>query len=173
MKNHISVLLSVIFFAATLSGCATQNSHNLQFVLDKSFSPESYQTYSLESVQSEDQYIGINTMIAKSINKTMAEKGYTSAASGGDFIIRYATHIEHQEVVSMQHIPAGKGIYTRYEMEPINVAEFLVNIINPEEKKVIWKASASRDITGVSLKDAKQENVDEAIANIFSSVPAK
>ncbi len=167
MKQVVCVLLCV-FIAA----CASSSRRNIQMNYDESAPFDSYQTFTIEAVQQEQQFAGLNSLIDQAIISVLADKGLSYSMTGeSDLVIRYATRIDRSQQMKLEQISTGKGVVTRSQMEPVNEGSLLVNIIDRKADRIVWKASSISDITGVKLENVTQIQVDDAMTEIFEGYP--
>ena len=168
MKQIVCVFLCVV-----LAACTSSSRRNIQMNYDENAPFDSYKTYTVEAVQQDQQFAGLNSLIEAGIIGAMADKGLSQATTGkGDLLIRYATRIERGQEMKLEQISTGKGVYTRSQMEPVNEGSLLINIIDTKADRIVWKASSISDITGVTIENVTQERVDEAMDEVFEGYPS-
>jgi hypothetical protein len=121
-----------------------------------------------------EELYAVNDMISKAFIEQLQAKGMSYVKSGeADLYVRFATKLNIGQEMKTEYIPAGKGVYTRYNMEAVNEGEFLVNMVDNRTKKVVWKASSIRDMAGVDVGKISQEKINEGLSRVLGDFPPK
>lgn len=162
-------LFSFLWLSLWLTACQTPPLH-VYYVMEEEVDLTPYQTFAIQVVShSEDQFIDF---INAGIVKDLSNKGYRISEQA-DLIVRYSLEFEADQHLKLENIPEKGNIYTKSSMEAVFDAKMLVNIIDTNTKKVIWKAATTRDLRSVSLKKVDQERVNDRIEELFDSFPAR
>ncbi|UZE97006.1 DUF4136 domain-containing protein [Alkalimarinus alittae] len=168
MKQLVCVFLCVV-----LTACASSSRRNIQMNYDESAPFDSYKTFTIEAIQQSHQASGLNSMIENGIIGALADKGLSHTLNEkGDLLIRYATRIEHSQEMRQEQISTGNGVYIKSQIEPVNEGSLLINIIDTNTDRIIWKASSISDITGVTIDNVTQARVDDAMDEVFEGYPS-
>ncbi len=166
MKTIGIFLLSLILTACASGGRNIQQSH------DESINFADFKSFSVEAVQHMEELNAVNDMITAAFVQQLQAKGMRYVKSGeADLYVRFATKVTSGQEMKAEYIPAGKGVYTRYNMEAVNEGEFLVNMVDNRTKKVVWKASSIRDMAGVDIGKISQEKINEGLSRVLEGFP--
>ena len=167
LTRHLAARL-LLLYAILLSGCAT--SDQIKYFSVPDLTADSFASFAIENTSDRDG--PIYGMLNNGIQKVFSDKGYEySNGQEPDMLVRYMLLVERGTRLVEHVIPTGKGTLTQQTMEPVNEAKFLVNIVDKNSGKVVWKASTVKDITGVSTPT--QDELNARLADFFDNFPEK
>jgi len=131
-----------------------------------------YKTYHVESLNSPD--IEIIPIVNNAIANELNAKGYTLVnADTADLIIKYKIKVKQDEQLRIESIPVQGMIYSRTTTESINEASMLVNAMDSQTNKVVWKATTIRNLNTVNEKTPIEERAKVSMSEIFADFPSK
>jgi uncharacterized protein DUF4136 len=169
MKQIICLALCVL-----VAACASSSRRSLETDYDKSAPFDTYNTFSVEAVQHEDQYAALNGFLKKAIVDSLLTKGLIYSESGDtDLVVRFAAHVTRGQKMRLEQISTGQGVYTRSQVDAVNEGALLINVVDVKQDRVIWKASSISDITGIDLDKVTQPQADKALSEILLDYPSK
>lgn len=112
--------------------------------------------------------------IQQGLIAVMTAKGYQETARGkADLLIRFGTHFEVVDKLSMETLPAEHGLFTRYEMEPVAVGSMLINLLDAKSDKLLWKAVSQLPLAGKVLTDEEAQLLTDSLRQAMDSIPSR
>lgn len=168
-------LLILSLISALLAACATTPSgSDVVSDIDKQAAFDTYHSFTVQSVPESHPLSPLRTMLLRGMNAAMKAKGYNEDDSdAADLLVRFGTRIEQGGRLTEEQIPFGKGMRTRYGLEPIMEGRVLVNIVDMHEKRVVWKGEIRKPLNEVDLSNVTQDQVNAAMAQLLASFPAR
>jgi len=145
---------------------------------DRSADFSQYKTYSWEKVQTQDPlWVG---RIKDAVNASLAAKGWTQVASGGQVAIVAIEMTKNQQTLNTFYDGFGGGWGWRRgggggfgesttTTENYKVGTLVVDLFDASSKKVIWRGSASDTLSDKSDKNIK--NLDKGVQKMFDHFP--
>lgn len=104
------------------------------------------------------------------IASTLVDKGYRVVEGTADTTFRYRVAINHDDIVHEEVIPTATGNLVRTTVDSVNEARILANLIDNDNGKVAWKATAARRLSDSSSPMSKEE-MQERVQSFLSSLP--
>src|SRR5882757_3723661 len=157
MKVQNTILFSIaMFFALTVTSLAqqvkTDYDHNANF--------GQYKTYSWEKVQTQDPLLV--DRIKDAVNGTLAAKGWTQVASGGDVSVVAIEMTKTQQSLDTFYNGFGGGWRwgggfgdSTTTVHNYKVGTLVVDLFDARTKTVIWRGSSSDTLSSKSDKNIK------------------
>jgi hypothetical protein len=145
---------------------------------DRSADFSQYKTYSWEKVQTQDAlWVG---RIEDAVNASLAAKGWTQVASGGQAAIVAIEMTKNQQTLNTFYDGFGGGWgWRRFgrggfgdattTTENYNVGTLCVDLFDANSKTLIWRGSASDTLSDKSDKNIK--NLDKGVQKMFEHFP--
>jgi hypothetical protein len=146
---------------------------------DRSADFSQYKTYSWEKVQTQDPLWG--GRIKDAVNASLAAKGWTQVASGGQVAIVAIEMTKNQQTLNTFYDGFGGGWGWRRggggggfgdattTTENYKVGTLVVDLFDASSKKVIWRGSASDTLSDKSDKNIK--NLNKGVQKMFDHFP--
>jgi hypothetical protein len=146
---------------------------------DRSADFSQYKTYSWEKVQTQDPLWA--SRIKDAVNASLAAKGWTQVASGGQVAIVAIEMTKNQQTLNTFYDGFGGGWGWRRggggggfgdattTTETYKVGTLVVDLFDASSKKVIWRGSASDTLSDKSDKNIK--NLDKGVQKLFDHFP--
>jgi hypothetical protein len=145
---------------------------------DRSANFSQYKTYSWEKVQTQDPlWVG---RIKDAVNASLAAKGWTQVASGGQVAIVAMETTQNQQTLNTFYDGFGGGWgWRRFggggfgdattTTENYKVGTLVVDLFDANSKNLIWRGSASDTLSDKSQKNIK--NLDKGVQKMFDHFP--
>jgi hypothetical protein len=145
---------------------------------DRSANFSQYKTYSWEKVQTQDPlWVG---RIKDAVNASLAAKGWTQVASGGQVAIVAMETTQNQQTLNTFYDGFGGGWgWRRFggggfgdattTTENYKVGTLVVDLFDANSKNLIWRGSASDTLSDKSAKNIK--NLDKGVQKMFDHFP--
>jgi Domain of unknown function (DUF4136) len=145
---------------------------------DRSANLSQYKTYSWEKVQTQDPlWVG---RIKDAVNASLAAKGWTQVASGGQVAIIAMETTQNQQTLNTFYDGFGGGWgWRRFggggfgdattTTENYKVGTLVVDLFDANSKNLIWRGSASDTLSDKSEKNIK--NLDKGVQKMFDHFP--
>lgn len=149
-------------------GCATPSA-DVSSAVSPTANFKTYHTVALENA-SEAQGPEF-AAIEKAIAEVLAEKGYRVGDKTSDLTLLYRLTRDRGEKLKEEIIPTAQGTLVRRNMEAVNEAKFLVNLVDTRSGDMAWKASTVRDLTRQKTP-MSQEEIKAALTEFFASLPS-
>jgi len=112
--------------------------------------------------------------VTRNMSTVLSEKGFQKEDEGkADLVVVYHIVIHQSEKLVQEGIPIKGNIYTRSSLEAVYEAQILVNAIDTKTKKVVWKASSSRDLTNINTSTVDEEKVYARMLELLASFPSR
>jgi hypothetical protein len=143
---------------------------------DRSANFGQYKTYSWEKVQTQNQLWA--PRIQEAVNVTLAAKGLTPVASGGDIAIVAIETTQNQQTLNTFYDGFGGGWRWRgfggfgdatTTTENYKVGTLVVDLFDAHTKALIWRGSSSDTLSDKSDKNIK--NLDKGVQKMFDHFP--
>jgi hypothetical protein len=145
---------------------------------DRSANFGRYKTYSWEKVQTQDQ-LWVDR-IKGAVNTTLAAKGLTPVASGGDIAIVAIEMTQNQQTLNTFYDGFGGGWGWRWgglggvgeattTTDNYKVGTLVVDLFDAKTKTLLWRGSASDTLSDKSDKNIK--NLDKGVQKMFDHFP--
>jgi hypothetical protein len=122
----------------------------------------------------------LQARIQSAIEKSLAEKGYTRAASGkADFLVTY--HVALQQKLDARTIYTGygpaRGWYgvggAQTVVDTYDVGTLLIDLIGPETNSVIWRGSGQSRIQELKTPEERAARIQDVVDQVLSQFPPK
>jgi hypothetical protein len=135
-----------------------------------------YKTYSWEKVQTQNQLWA--PRIQETVNATLAAKGLTPVATGGDIAIVAIETTQNQQTLNTFYDGFGGGWRWRgfggfgdatTTTENYKVGTLVVDLFDAHNKNLIWRGSSSDTLSDKSDKNIK--NLDKGVQKMFDHFP--
>jgi|SRR5579871_776879 hypothetical protein len=169
MKNR---LRSVLFVAIALLVAAAAFAVDVKTDFDHHVNFSKYRTYSWAKIDTPDPLW--NDRVKDAVDRALAAKGWTQVPSGGDVsIVAIGTTHERPTLQTFYYgfdgwLWSGFGDSTTY-VEHYTEGTLVVDMFDTNNKKLIWRGSASDTLTGKPEKDEKK--VEKAVNKMFEHFP--
>lgn len=164
----VAIIFSV---TALLSSCATIKDVYTQRTDNAPWS--SYHTFGVTSVETPNQYIYADDMITQAITQNLESKGYRlpEPDTRPDILVRYTTEVHGVQAITMEQVrtPQG-GMFTQYHYKPATEGRLLINVVDQNSGKVVWKALMIRKLNK-NPQSIQQPQVDKAIDQVLKDFP--
>src|SRR5260370_36113884 len=141
---------------------------------DRSTDFNQYKTYSWERVQTQDP-LWVDR-IEQSVNAALAAKGWTQVSSGGNVAIVAIEMTRTQQTLDTFYNGfrggwrwgGGFGDATT-TVDNYKVGDLVVDLFDSNNKKLIWRGSASDTLSNKSDKNI--QNLDKSVQKMFNHFP--
>jgi len=160
----------VLLFAAASSAQQVKTDY------DRSASFGQYRTYSWEKVQTQNQLWA--PRIQEAVNESLAARGLTPVASGGDIAIVAIETTQTQQTLNTFYDGFGGGWRwrgfggfgdTTTTVENYEVGTLVVDLFDAHTKALLWRGSSSDTLSDKSDKNIK--NLDKGVQKMFDHFP--
>jgi hypothetical protein len=164
-----SVGIALVFASAS-------SAQQVKTDFDRSANFSQYKTYSWEKVQTQNQLWA--PRIQEAVNASLAAKGLTLAASGGDLAIVAIETTQNQQTLNTFYDGFGGGWRWRgfggfgdatTTTENYKVGTLVVDLFDAHTKTLIWRGSSSDTLSDKSDKNIK--NLDKGVQKMFDHFP--
>jgi hypothetical protein len=164
-----SVGIALVFASAS-------SAQQVKTDFDRSANFSQYKTYSWEKVQTQNQLWA--PRIQEAVNASLAAKGLTLAASGGDLAIVAIETTQNQQTLNTFYDGLGGGWRWRgfggfgdstTTTENYKVGTLVVDLFDAHNKSLIWRGSSSDTLSDKSDKNIK--NLDKGVQKMFDHFP--
>lgn len=172
-QSHWFGLAILFVITAWLSGCATVKDVYTQQMDSAPWA--SYHTFGVTSVETPSQYIYADDMITRAITQDLEAKGYRLPESDTrpDILVRFTTEVHGVQAVTMEQIRnAQGGMFTQYHYKPATEGRLLINVVDQNSGKVVWKALMIRKLNK-NPQSIQQPQVDKAIDQALKDFPSR
>lgn len=123
----------------------------------------------------------VQERIRKSIDQSLAAKGFRQATESPDFLVRYDLIAERRVDVTTYDRTYYSGYGYRMALPVTDVRQYdegslIIDVIDTREKKVVWRGIGQRRLRSetATLDPVKdQERIDEAVNAVLASFPPK
>jgi Domain of unknown function (DUF4136) len=173
MKGQRTILVSV---GIALLSATVAFAQQVKTDYDRSANFGQYKTYSWEKVQTQNQLWA--PRIQEAVNATLAAKGLTPVASGGDIAIVAIETTQNQQTLNTFYDGFGGGWRWRgfggfgdstTTVENYKVGTLVVDLFDAHTKALIWRGSSSDTLSDKSDKNIK--NLDKGVQKMFDHFP--
>jgi hypothetical protein len=172
IQKVVLVLIGMIFLAGTASAQQVKTDY------DRSTSFGQYKTYSWEQIKTKDPLDA--DRIKNAVNATLAAKGWTQVASGGDVSIVAMEITHNQQTLNTFYDGLGGGWgWRRFgaggfgeattTTETYKVGTVVVDLFDSKTKQLIWRGSSTDTLSNNSDKNIK--NLDKGVDKMFKHFP--
>ena len=143
---------------------------------DRSANFGQYRTYSWEKVQTQNQLWA--SRVQEAVNESLAAKGLTPVASGGDIAIVAIETTQTQQTLNTFYDGFGGGWRwrgfggfgdTTTTVESYKVGTLVVDLFDAHTKALLWRGSSSDTLSDKSYKNIK--NLDKGVQKMFDHFP--
>jgi hypothetical protein len=135
-----------------------------------------YKTYSWEKVQTKDPLLV--DRIKDAVNSTLAAKGWTLVASGGDVEVFAIETTQNQQSLDTFYNGFGGGRRWGFgggfgdattTVETYKVGTLVIDLFDAKTEKLIWRSSSSDTLSDKADKNTK--NLDKGVNKMFQHFP--
>jgi len=159
----------VLLAGGGLTGCAGKGGP-VQTAYDESADFTRYRTFEVEAVSTDRMYGFINAMVQDALIRNLLAKGLDPALeTEPDLRVRFATEVDNVTGVDIEYVPTEQGIWTRYFADPEMAGRLLVNLVDVETGRVVWKGVTSGPVD--MSQDVEQEQVNRAVDELLAEFP--
>jgi hypothetical protein len=162
-----SVGIALVFASAS-------SAQQVKTDFDRSANFSQYKTYSWEKVQTQNQLWA--PRIQEAVNATLAAKGLTLVASGGDIAIVAIETTQNQQTLNTFYDGFGGGWRwgggfgdATTTVDNYKVGTLVVDLFDAKTKTLIWRGSASDTLSNKSANNIK--NLDKGVQKMFQHFP--
>ena len=141
---------------------------------DRSANFGQYKTYSWQQVNTRDQLMV--DRIKSAVNAALAAKGWTEVPSGGNAALVAVETTRNQQTLDTFYNGFGGGRRwgggfgtATTTVQTYKVGTLVVDIVDANSKKLIWRGSASDTLSNNSDKNIKE--LDKGVNKMFSRFP--
>jgi hypothetical protein len=171
VQRAVLVLMGMmLLFAGKLSAGQVKTDY------DRNADFAQYKTYSWEQVKTQDP-LNVDR-IKNAVNTTLAAKGWTQVASGGDVCIVAMEITHNQQTLNTFYDGFGGGWRWRgfgglgeatTTTETYTVGTLVVDLFDAKTKQLLWRGTASDTLSNNSNKNIK--NLDKDVEKMFNKFP--
>jgi uncharacterized protein DUF4136 len=171
VQRAVLVLMGMmLLFAGKLSAGQVKTDY------DRNADFAQYKTYSWEQVKTQDP-LNVDR-IKSAVNTTLAAKGWTQVASGGDVCIVAMEITHNQQTLNTFYDGFGGGWRWRgfgglgeatTTTETYTVGTLVVDLFDAKTKQLLWRGTASDTLSNNSNKNIK--NLDKDVEKMFNKFP--
>ena len=186
----IAISLAIVSLGSSLGGCATIAT---TVAYDASANIANLKSYSwtTESKQSTGEPLlddpSLHSVIQSAIDQELGGKNYQKESSDGDFLILYSALLEgKEEIITQEEYEDYPLVYgwnmgyvpherledgTRTYIRQYQEGTLIIDILEPETDRLIWRGSAIADIQRTASLAKRRERAQKAVHNILESLP--
>ena len=169
--------LFLLIAALTLVGCAAP----VVYDFDSSANFHKDQTIAFEDTNEDNIQSLDRTRIHEAINRQIQMKGYKVVDKNtASLMVRYKIEEEIRIQssgmsygVGMSRNRMGMSMQTPMDAKEIKEGKLVVEIIVPEDNRVIWRAASQKRLTEQMKPDKRSELINELIQEMFDNYPPK
>jgi hypothetical protein len=166
------MVLRFVLCAAICVGCSTVT---VSSKYDKAYPPPHYATYGWGNTH--DKNPDTDKRVRSAIEEEFSTRGYRLVRSGEKprFLINYDTEVEQRLAKNdmefaftgtdesvVQYAQPGPVVF------PYNEGRLQIELIDPLEKRVVWRGEGTRIVAKDNLSDAQ---IDDAVKKVFEKFP--
>jgi hypothetical protein len=114
--------------------------------------------------------------VEDSIDRDLTAKGWTQVPSGGDVLLVAIEKTSVHQAFDTYYDGFGGRRFGRMgesttSLDSYKVGTLIVSMLDGRSKQLVWRASASSDLSGNPTKDTK--NLDKDVDKMFKQFPPK
>ena len=117
--------------------------------------------------------------IVAAIDAQLAAKGLVPGATPGQADVVVAYHASFDRDLQISGFSSGWGGY-RFggsrsgvaRAEEIVTGTLIVDVIAARTREIVWRATATREIDADATPEARERNINRAVAKLFKTYPA-
>jgi hypothetical protein len=168
VKNYLLPLSVVTLLGVGVAFAAvkTDYSHSTNFAR--------YKTYSWSKIQASDSLW--EDRIKRAVDQELSTKGWTMVPSGGDVSVAAFGSTQNQQRLETFYDGIGGGWFWRgmdgmatTTVENVPVGTLMVDLFDSQSKKLIFRGTASDDLSDKADKNEKKMEKD--VADMFKHFP--
>ena len=171
MKS-IKIFLA-LFFMGFIISCSSI--YDVKYDYDRQINFSALKTFDWMQAP---QRTGTNSLVVQriknAVNAELETKGLTITSNNPDFLIAEY----HGKKDKVQISDWGYGRSHRYGYSPVGVSAYefeegslILDFVDPESKKLIWRGSAKAQIDSVDTPEKKEKLINEAVKEILEKYP--
>jgi len=143
-----------------------------------------YRSYAWEphSLELSDRLIDTDLLrvrVQRAVDSELERKGFAPAAEGTTPDLRVEYHVSSREKVDLVTFPSswgyGPGWYwgigTEVQAREYTQGTLVLDFVDGATKQLVWRGTASAEITGSRTPDERARRVDEAVREILAPFP--
>lgn len=125
----------------------------------------------------------LDQRVRRAVDAQLAARGYPEvSADEADFLVTYHAALESKLDVDTIYRTYGYGYgwgrgYGPAEVDTVvrqyEQGTLLLDFVDPKTRKLIWRGSASAEITPDSTPEKRQERINEAVARMLERFPPR
>lgn len=172
--------LGVVFGAVSaLIAAPAAFSQDVSYDYDKSYDFAGAKTYVwVDGTRLKDEFN--HQRIVNAVNSQLAAKGLTKAAVASDADVVVTYHASFDKDLQISGFSSGFGGYrwggTRSgtaTVDEIVIGTIVVDIADAEEKKMVWRGIASKEVDVKASPEKREKNIQKAAEKLFKNFPPK
>ena len=177
-----AIVLPALLSFIILSSCTTVS---VSSDYDQSASFDKLKTYAWMTTKGEPENTRVTNSLVMSrihdaVDNQLESKGYQKAPSNPDFFVAYHASVDEKtQIHSIPYYGGGVGVYgfgaahtnvyqTRYEEGTL-----IIDILNSERKKLIWRGIAKGTVDRQDHPEAKTKRINDAVKKVLDQFPPK
>jgi hypothetical protein len=168
--------LASLVLAATLAACSSLTT-NADYNPATDFTK--YKTWAWHETESIKDSIW-RDRIQSGIAAELGKKGLTRSDSDPDLWVVAHTRLDEQTQISTYNSGWGYGWGWGYgagmstsTVQQIPVGTLIVDLVDANQKQLIWRGTATKTLNPDASPQTKQENLQKALAKMFENYPPK
>lgn len=175
IRNSAIALITI----TGLSGCASVDTD-----YDPNYNFSNIKTFALipsEALTSTDPRVSstlINSRISDALKKQLEQKGYVYSADNADIKVTYHISISKGFDAETYNVGLGYNSYrwgvgynTTTRVHEYDNADFMIDLVKPDNKTLVWRASDSARIFENRTPEKRQKVIEKSIAKMLSAIP--
>lgn len=171
-QRSLTVLLLLVM---GLAGCAS----NVTTDYDSNAAFTTYDTYAFEPGQAREVQSLDASRVRNAIEDEMRSEGYEQVPpEQADLWVRFRFEEQRKYEstgfsygVGVFNSPFGFGLSTRPEARPVPQEQLVVELVEPESNRVVWKGTSREYLTEDMGPQSRTELINELISNMFQRYP--
>ncbi|MFD2229574.1 DUF4136 domain-containing protein [Alkalimarinus sediminis] len=157
-----------------LAGCAAP----VVYDYDDRANFQQDKTFEFERAKNGDTQSLDRSRIHQAVLTELENKGYTKVDNDASLIVRYrieeeirieSTGVSYGVGMSRNHL--GFGMHTPVRSREIKEGKLVVEIVEAQDNRVIWRAVSQKRLTEQMKPDARTALINELVTEMFTNYP--
>jgi Domain of unknown function (DUF4136) len=169
------------FLAALLLAAVNVPALNVSYDYDRAFDFSKLKTYQWIELKDSKVNSLTDAKIKQAINEELAKKGLTRVPSDPSLYLAYQVGLQKEQQINTMTTGGwgwspwyggGMGTMTA-TTNTINIGTLVIEIINPVDKKLVYRSQGTDTINPSSDPDKNYKKIQKAVEKILKNFPPK